>query len=602
MDKDEFVPAITALLDGQKIAKRGKKGATFFVRADKSLRSRVLKSPVLGQSIDFLAINKQTVVPPSIHPDTEQPYVWFDKGLLDIEPDELPLFTIDMFTFMDEAIRSEEVAQIFEGKATHDPALRLVAKMIGVISDEKLEIFISALLPKNYEGNLRDELPEMIRSAREKGFDQTTNVTLPLDDRVALELIEGLRPVVYVPGDGFLQYGEGHWKKVSEMAFLQKARQSVRPHLKPGSQLASVLRNIMRCAELEVYREQFGEYSALICCLNGTINVRTGELLEFSPDHELRYQLNIQFDPNAECPTYLEQIRETFLDDEKAINTFEEFAALSLFPEMGFQKALYLLGVAGSGKSTLLKVVEAMHNPDAVSVTPLDKIDNERYLTDLARKLVCISFDIQTTRRVFGEAFVRITGGDLVTTRKLYAEVEGRVLPTVRFMGSMNLDMPRSIAAPDALVRRLIMLECGPKVENPDRGRTEKILAERPGILVRWVRAAARLLERGCFDPPSSSYELVDDYVNTQDPVQVFTQEHLEQDVNGQIPVNEILIAYNEWADVSNEKQLSANVLGKKLRAYGYAGDYATLNFGGDRKTIRIVRARWKKGRELLSI
>jgi hypothetical protein len=63
----------------------------------------------------------------------------------------------------------------------------------------------------------------------------------------------------------------------------------------------------------------------------------------------------------------------------------------------------------------------AMHDPAAISVTPLDKIDSERYLTDLARKLVCISFDVQTKQKILGEAFIRITGGDPGATRSLYA-------------------------------------------------------------------------------------------------------------------------------------------------------------------------------------
>lgn len=601
IDRDEIVDAVSAVLDGPEVSKRGKKGRTFFVKAEKDLRSTSIKSKGLGHAIDILAVNKLTVIPPSIHPDTKQPYRWVGSALLDVEPSDLPAFTQNELDFLRVALEGEEASIIANGQGTHDPALSLTAKCVGLVPDQVLQNFICALLPNGYTGNLRDELPEMIRSAREKGFGQHSGQALPLDDRVALQVTAELAPIVFVPGDGFLKYGDGHWQKVSDWHFRQIARSAARPHLKPGHQLAAVLTNITRCAELEVYRESFGEYSPLICCQNGTVDVRTGELLAFSPDHELRYQLDIDFDPEATCPTYEEQLRTTFVGGEKAMNTFEEFAALTLIPEMGFQKALYLVGVAGSGKSTMLKVVEAMHNPDAVSVTPLDKIDNERYLTDLARKLVCISFDIQTTRKVFGEAFVRITGGDLVATRKLYAEVEGRVMPTVRFIGSMNLDMPRSIAAADALSRRLIMLECGEKVVKPDPTRFDKMMVERPGILARWVTAASRLLQRQRFDPPQSSFEIVDEYVNTQDPVQIFVQEALERDEKGKLTVNEILIAYNDWADVANEQRLSANVLGRKLRAVGFIGDFASVAFGAERKTVRVIRARWKSGREPLT-
>ena len=135
--------------------------------------------------------------------------------------------------------------------------------------------------------------------------------------------------------------------------------------------------------------------------------------------------MGIEYDVNATCPTYEDQVEHTLLGSDAAIGLFDEFAALTLVPDMRFQKALYLIGSAGGGKSTLLRTVETMHDPNAVSATPLDKLDQERYLTNAARKLVCISFDVQTNRKIFGEAFVRITGGDPVVTRKLYQEAEG---------------------------------------------------------------------------------------------------------------------------------------------------------------------------------
>ncbi|MCB1188752.1 ATP-binding cassette domain-containing protein, partial [bacterium] len=200
---------------------------------------------------------------------------------------------------------------------------------------------------------------------------------------------------------------------------------------------------------LNVEKPGFGDHSGRICLLNGTLNVATGELEKHSPDHQLRYRLDIEYDPQATCPTYDEQIRQTLKGDEKAISLFDEFAALTLVPDMRYQKALYLIGPGGSGKSTLLKVIEMMHDPDAVTTTSLTKIEDERHRTELARKLVCITFDVQTNRKVFGETFSRITGGDPITTRRLYEEVQGNVTPTVRFVGSMNPDTPEYIASPD---------------------------------------------------------------------------------------------------------------------------------------------------------
>jgi P4 family phage/plasmid primase-like protien len=305
----------------------------------------------------------------------------------------------------------------------------------------------------------------------------------------------------------------------------------------------------------------------------------------------------LEYDPGADCPTYAEHISETLMGNETAIALFDEFAALTLVPDMRYQKALYLVGEGGSGKSTLLKAVELMHDPNAISVTPLDKIDDERYLTNLARKLVCISFDIQTRRKVFGESFIRITGGDPVTTRELYKEVEGRVVPTVRFLGSMNPDMPSFIASPDALERRLILLPCGKRVLRPDPNRFVRIRAERAGILARWVHALRRLHQRGHFVIPDESALELADYIHGQDPFDLFVAEKVEVDSAAKTPVIEITREYNWWAQDVGAAQLDVNVVGRKLRRSGITGGFARVASEQGIQNVRVVHARMRRER-----
>ena len=47
----------------------------------------------LLHNIDVLAARKQTVMPPSVHPDTKLPYVVEGHDLLDISFEEIPVLT-----------------------------------------------------------------------------------------------------------------------------------------------------------------------------------------------------------------------------------------------------------------------------------------------------------------------------------------------------------------------------------------------------------------------------------------------------------------------------------------------------------------------------
>lgn len=174
--------------------KRGKKGATIFVRAPKSLKSTVIKGAGGLGNIDFLAAGKMTVMPPSIHPDTGKPYEVVGQPLLEVDFADLPEITERHIKLLKIAIGSEHAIVLIEGKATHDAGVALVAILVRAgATDEEITTIIEGLLPDGYTGDSLKELPEWIRSAREKGFAETDD-----DDEtqsaklVALALAEGI--------------------------------------------------------------------------------------------------------------------------------------------------------------------------------------------------------------------------------------------------------------------------------------------------------------------------------------------------------------------------------------------------------------------------
>ncbi len=180
-----------AMLSG----KRGKKGATIFVRAPKTLKSTVIKGAAGLGNIDFLAAGKMTVMPPSIHPDTGNPYEVYGAPLLEVDFDSLPELTERHIQLLKIAVGSEHAVTLIEGKATHDAGLALVALLVsaGAADDEITQIF-NSLLPDDYAGDSLKELPEWIRSAREKGFGATdgTDEETQSAKLVALALSEGV--------------------------------------------------------------------------------------------------------------------------------------------------------------------------------------------------------------------------------------------------------------------------------------------------------------------------------------------------------------------------------------------------------------------------
>ncbi|MGX1786887.1 bifunctional DNA primase/polymerase [Bosea sp. NPDC055332] len=95
-DADELRSALASVLPLSYVQKRGDKGFTAFYRGSPAIRSAAFN--INNQRVlDLLAHGKQTVVPPTIHPDTGRPYVWLtDETLLNTAPEDLPLLPDDI--------------------------------------------------------------------------------------------------------------------------------------------------------------------------------------------------------------------------------------------------------------------------------------------------------------------------------------------------------------------------------------------------------------------------------------------------------------------------------------------------------------------------
>lgn len=175
VDDDRLVRVVQGPLDGTRCAKRGAKGATLFVRMSKmeKFKSTTLKGSEDLGNIDVLAGGRFTVLPPTVHPNTGQPYEWLGQSLLEVDYGELPLIDKRLLDLIGRAIGSKNAPVLVSGTGTHDAGVAFVAELVsGGAEDAEIEAMVRGLLPENYDGNSLEELPGWIKSAREKGFDQ----------------------------------------------------------------------------------------------------------------------------------------------------------------------------------------------------------------------------------------------------------------------------------------------------------------------------------------------------------------------------------------------------------------------------------------------
>ena len=66
-------------------AKKGKQGLTIFARGDENQKNKKLNrredNGSISTLVEILSTGSQTVIPPTVHPDTDAPYEWIGIAL-----------------------------------------------------------------------------------------------------------------------------------------------------------------------------------------------------------------------------------------------------------------------------------------------------------------------------------------------------------------------------------------------------------------------------------------------------------------------------------------------------------------------------------------
>jgi P4 family phage/plasmid primase-like protien len=623
IDDEELMPAILAALPGLGPTKRGRKGLTIFGVCSIEIGSKKFKrQKALNPSVELLAHGAQTVVPPSIHPEGME-YAWLDRSLLDTN--------IETWPFYNDAVL-DEIALICQGKGDHFEALNTMVWLgvgrggnthdvcVASVAFLVARGWSSAAITDRIVRAKRDSVEragevynwpqsdarigEWIASAHAKGYGRGLGEGAEHARRAPPERLMAEWALATLGGPGAVRtvqghlraYRDGHWPEVDIPALLRSMYAFDMSLRKRDAENAVAL-----LATLTETR-QFGQTPGLeprddprrqrVCLLNGTLNLRTGVLEAWSPDHALIHQIDTIWDASAECPLYDNVVKTTLNGDDIAIETWDEFCALTLVDDMTFQKVLFLRGPGGNGKGTLSRVLRNLHPPQAIGSIAVTDLNDERKRTSLVGKFVNISGEQSRLNTVADTYLKKITGGDPVDVRRLYGETQNNVVLSVRFIELVN-EMPTTNDASHALHRRLLLLDCPNKIKNPDLDLDRKLRLEKSGILRRYVIALNRLYTRGTFRISEVAIKEIDDYLVENDPVAYWMTQRLEDVPNiaqGMLSA-ELWADFRLWStDMGYQRVVPEVIWGRKLTGYGYPSIPHTLPGHSTNRRVRKLR------------
>lgn len=316
---------------------------------------------------------------------------------------------------------------------------------------------------------------------------------------------------------------------------------------------------------------------------NGTVNLRTGDVLPNNPADLIMQEVPARCDPNAQCPTWDKFLERIFGGDKDLIRFVQKAAGYSLTGSDREQVVFMLHGQGQNGKSTFLNTIKRVmgtYAKQANFTTFLDtqKSETRNDIADLkGARLVC-AIEAEKGSRMAESVIKQMTGGDTLKARFLYGEnFEFDV--TFKIWLACN-HRPVIRGNDHAIWRRirLIPFEQTIQPHEVDKTLDRKLLAETDGIL-RWMLEGTAMWQEEGLEMPDVVERACSNYRTDMDKMEEFLSEVC---VVGPpelytVSKSKLYQAYKTWCvEEGGERPLAKKRFGEELISRGFKDDRNT--------------------------
>jgi putative DNA primase/helicase len=342
---------------------------------------------------------------------------------------------------------------------------------------------------------------------------------------------------------------------------------------------------------------EFDANGWLLNCVNGTVDLRTGELREHRRADYITALCPTAFDPDAECPRFTEFLASIFCGDVELIAYFQYVAGYVLTGSTAWQVFFILWGHGSNGKSTLIQILMAVLGPDFTHQIDPEELMAQKYarhtteLAALRGKRLVAAVETTQGRRINESLIKALSGGDSIRARFMKKD-SFEFVPTLKLFISTN-HKPAIRDASEGMRRRLRLIPFSAHFEGDSRDSNllDKLKDEAPGILAWCVRGAVHAA-KGEPALPACVRLASDTYLSEQDVLGQFLEQCCEKWDFAQVGKGDLYRAYTAWTGGKCESQREFN---SRLSERGFADDRAT---GGKRvwRGIALIQDNLNEG------
>lgn len=296
---------------------------------------------------------------------------------------------------------------------------------------------------------------------------------------------------------------------------------------------------------------------------NGTLSLKSGELVPAKRDYFITKFSPVEFTDNADCPMWRRFLDDIFGGDKELIRYIQKAVGYSMTGDTSEQCVFFLYGTGRNGKSTFLDVLREIFGDYVSNIQPetimVKNSMGNGINSDIARlKGARMVTTVEPNEGVrLNEGLIKqLTGDDAVTARKLYGN-EFEFKPEFKLWMATN-HKPIIRGTDDGIWRRIHMIPFTVQipVDKVDRQLKSKLEREYPAIL-RWAVEGCLLWQREGLKQPRAVLDMTREYRREMDVISGFLDDRCEMGEGFSAKSSELYAAYSAWCESNTEFKMS---------------------------------------------
>ena len=568
LDDHPLISAVSLAIGVEVPQKRGKKGVTFFARST-DVESGVIHDYSDGKkrpAIDVLAGGKQTVIPPSLHPDIGLPYQWKSKPLTEVNYDDLPLVswctTDEIKAFCKD--RENAICRLNDmtwkgeggGGDTHDTCVSAVALMVNRdwpdeaihqrIQRAKREACATAGEPYSWP-KAYDVIQEWIVSARGKGFDKKKARGRPSHGVIADRILEHHHAIVRYDRDkGWWYYHNGVlWEPQAEHYVRNLIDEFLIDDYRDRSIIDGVERSMRDRPRVSIRSRDWDPDKHFLNTPGGTYDLTNGERLAHDPKHLITRVTRVSPSWDRTTSRWMSAQPDWFSSHEEQ-HYFQSFFGYCLTGETRHPVVGLWHGQGGDGKSVIANAIAYAMGDYAQTATDSAFVETRfaAHHEELARlnrarfvQVPEVTGSLNLTR------IKAVSGGEDIT-----ASYKGKALFefTPEFKVLLIANEPPSTRSVGRELQRRFHVREFQRIPNPDV-TLAKCLQEEAAIILGFGIDGAKIYYEFGLQRSTFVQECTLRYFADFDYVQQFIDESCDVSTDYRSKAAELYLLFKEW-------------------------------------------------------